>query len=948
MRTGKLSNWLWRGTYPRLYVPIVLIILVVTAVRYHYLLSTETAEASRHATSELRRMGDSLLPALSALPPGDAEGAAIVLREGLATAAAVQSLQWTVGSQPAVQVASARPAPLAPDWFTRWIDIGPLVQQFGQNTLTGQPGRLTVSLHTEPLVGQIWKTVLVQLRISALNIFTIFFLLTLLLRANARMLRRLAEATDAFRQGRLDTRMDVTGTLESRAMAATFNDMAGKVQSLVLSLRETQHLQSEQLHFTRQLIDALPLPVFVRDPKGAYLDVNRAWQRLFQPRADLAHPAPPSTFYPPELSPERSAQIAMAQDNEIRIRPANHHPPRDMAYYEAPFTTTSGELAGTIGTLVDVTERKRAQEALRAEKERAEVTLASIGDGVITTDLAGCIETINEAAQLMTGFNADQATGRQLDTVFRLYEDPASRNANAAAERDTVPGALQQATHELLIHRSGERYAIEYTASAIRKGDGMAVGCVLVFRDVTETRNLRHQISWHARHDALTGLYNRAALAERLTHAIFVARQKGLLLAVCMLDLDHFQAVNDAHGNRVGDRLLKETARRLGAFITPQDAVARMGGDEFVLLLGEQADVPAVESRVRVLMQQLAAPYAIDDRVITTTVSVGVAVFPQDDANPDTLLRHADQAMCQAKSFGRNQMHVFDVQLDHAVQTQHTRQTRVARALHAGELVLHYQPKVHLRTGEILGLEALLRWQHPEQGLLGPQHVLPLIEDAELEVELGEWVLRQALTQMRHWTDAGMLWEVSVNISARHFHRPNFVERLKDILHTCPEVSPTRLELEILESAALEDMQYMRHMMQSCQALGVRFALDDFGTGFSSLSYLKSLPAETIKIDQSFVRGILDDEDDLTLVCAIVALAAAFQRHAVAEGVETAEQAARLLELGCERAQGFGIARPMPAHEVLSWARGHTTRHAAKAVQEAARRAAAAPSDHRR
>lgn len=948
MRTGKLSNWLWRGTSPRLYVPIVLIILVVTAVRYHYLLSTETAEASRHATSELRRMGDSLLPALSALPPGDAEGAAIVLREGLATAAAVQSLQWTVGSQPAVQVASARPAPLAPDWFTRWIDIGPLVQQFGQNTLTGQPGRLTVSLHTEPLVGQIWKTVLVQLRISALNIFTIFFLLTLLLRANARMLRRLAEATDAFRQGRLDTRMDVTGTLESRAMAATFNDMAGKVQSLVLSLRETQHLQSEQLHFTRQLIDALPLPVFVRDPKGAYLDVNRAWQRLFQPRADLAHPAPPSTFYPPELSPERSAQIAMAQDNEIRIRPANHHPPRDMAYYEAPFTTTSGELAGTIGTLVDVTERKRAQEALRAEKERAEVTLASIGDGVITTDLAGCIETINEAAQLMTGFNADQATGRQLDTVFRLYEDPASRNANAAAERDTVPGALQQATHELLIHRSGERYAIEYTASAIRKGDGMAVGCVLVFRDVTETRNLRHQISWHARHDALTGLYNRAALAERLTHAIFVARQKGLLLAVCMLDLDHFQAVNDAHGNRVGDRLLKETARRLGAFITPQDAVARMGGDEFVLLLGEQADVPAVESRVRVLMQQLAAPYAIDDRVITTTVSVGVAVFPQDDANPDTLLRHADQAMCQAKSFGRNQMHVFDVQLDHAVQTQHTRQTRVARALHAGELVLHYQPKVHLRTGEILGLEALLRWQHPEQGLLGPQHVLPLIEDAELEVELGEWVLRQALTQMRHWTDAGMLWEVSVNISARHFHRPNFVERLKDILHTCPEVSPTRLELEILESAALEDMQYMRHMMQSCQALGVRFALDDFGTGFSSLSYLKSLPAETIKIDQSFVRGILDDEDDLTLVCAIVALAAAFQRHAVAEGVETAEQAARLLELGCERAQGFGIARPMPAHEVLSWARGHTTRHAAKAVQEAARRAAAAPSDHRR
>ncbi|MBX9834125.1 MAG: EAL domain-containing protein, partial [Burkholderiaceae bacterium] len=667
---------------------------------------------------------------------------------------------------------------------------------------------------------------------------------------------------------------------------------------------------------------------------------NRAWQQLFQapPGTSAGHSGTTAPAYPEELSPQRSSQIAQAQNNEIHIQRAQNAP-LDMAYYEAPFTNTSGALAGTIGTLVDVTERKRAQEALRAEKERAEVTLASIGDGVITTDLAGRIESLNEAAQLMTGFTAQQAAGLQLGSVFRLYEEPASRTANAAAaapDRDSQPGALQQATYEVLIHRSGERYAIEYTASPIRKGDGIAVGCVLVFRDVTETRNLRHQISWHARHDALTGLHNRAALAERLTHAIFVARNKGLLLAVCMLDLDHFQTVNDTYGNRLGDRLLKETARRLGAFATASDAVARMGGDEFVLLMGEQADVQTIKARVAVLMKQLAAPYAIDDRVLNTTVSIGVAVFPQDDANPDTLLRHADQAMCQAKSFGRNQMHVFDVQHDHAVQTQHSRQTRIAQALHAGELVLHYQPKVNLRTGEILGLEALLRWQHPEQGLLGPQHVLPLIEDIDLVVELGEWVLRQALAQMRQWTDAGMSWEISVNIAAPHFHRPNFVQRLKDILHTCPEVSPARLELEILESAALEDIQYMRRMMQSCQALGVRFALDDFGTGFSSLSYLKSLPAETIKIDQSFVRGILEDGDDLTLVSAIVALAAAFHRHVVAEGVETPEQCAKLLELGCERAQGFGIARPMPAQEVMEWARRYQTSQAKQAHGELA------------
>lgn len=940
MRNGNLSNWLLRGTYPRLYVPIVLIIVLVSSVRYHYLVASEIDEVRHLAATELRHAGESLLPPLAALPASDPAAQAALLQAGLARfGPGIQSLQWQVGDAPATEASAPLRTAEAPAWFVRWVDMAPPSQQFEQPLGSrGASGRLTVTLQAQPLVSQAWSKVAVQLRISALNIATILVLLTLLLRANARMLRRLAEATNAFRQGRLDTRMEMTGTLESRAMATTFNDMAGKIQSLVLSLRETQQQQSEQLHFTRQLIDALPLPVFVRDANGATLEVNRAWRRLFQAPASAGSPRVAAPTCPPELSPGRSAEIAQAQDNEIRVHPANHMPPRDMAYYEATFTTTRGELAGTIGTLVDVTERKRAQEALRAEKERAEVTLASIGDGVITTDLSGCIETINEAAQLMTGFTADQAVGRQLDDVFRLYQELASRSAHGAAERDTVSGALQPATHEVLIHRSGERYAIEYTASTIRQSDGAAAGCVLVFRDVTETRNLRHQISWHARHDSLTGLYNRAALAERLTHAIFVARQKGLLLAVCMLDLDHFQTVNDTHGHRVGDRLLKETARRLAAFITPRDAVARMGGDEFVLLLGEQPDVPTITDRVGVLMQQLAAPYAIDDRAVHTTVSVGVAVFPQDDATPDTLLRHADQAMCQAKGLGRNQMHVFDVQQDHAVQTQHTRQTRVAQALHTGELVLHYQPKVNLRSGEIIGLEALLRWQHPEHGLLGPQHVLPLVEDADLEVALGEWVLRQALAQMRHWADAGMQWELSVNISATHFHRPNFVDRLKDILHTCPEVPPDRLELEILESAALQDMQYMRDMMRGCQTLGVRFALDDFGTGFSSLSYLKRLPAETIKIDQSFVRGILEDGDDLTLVSAIVALAAAFHRHVVAEGVETAEHCAKLLELGCERAQGFGIARPMPAHEVLTWAREHAARHAARAVQGAARR----------
>lgn len=946
MRAEKFRAWLTQGTTPRLYLAILAIIVAVVAVRYQQLVSLEEQEAHDRAVAELARVGDSLLPTLVALDPAQRESAARVLQATPTRfGPAVQSLLWQVPGQAPLQWTAPPLAMQAPAWFADLLDIAPPAQRFGQAFADGRTGVLTVTADPGILVDRVWKTVVVQARISALNIFTILFLLTLILRANARMLRRLTEATDRFRQGHLDTRMDIKGALESRAVAHTFNDMAGKVQSLVHSLRETQQLQSEQLHFTRQLIDALPLPVFVREADGTFIDANRAWQRLFQ-NGDPGLPGQgmfPGLTAPHLLSPAQSRELAMSQDNEVLVQPPGQLA-RTMAYYEATFTSMNGSVAGTVGTLVDITERKRAEQALRNEKDRAQVTLASIGDGVITTDLAGCIETINEAAQLMTGYTAEQAVGELLDDVFRLYEQPASQAATRATGDAAVGTPNRPAVQEVLLHRSGERYAIAYTASAIRQGSGRASGCVLVFRDVTEASHLRHQISWHARHDALTGLLNRASLAERLTHALFVTGRSPTLLAVCMLDLDHFQAINATHGHRVGDRLLKEVAQRLNAFATGSNAAARLGGDEFVLLLNHQVDVPAIEEHVRQLMQQLAEPYAIDDRVLHTTASIGVAVFPQADVNPDTLLRQADQAMCQAKRSGRNRMHLFDVQLDHAVQTQHSQQTRVAQGLQAGEMRLYYQPKVNLRTGEVLGMEALLRWQHPEQGLLGPQHVLPLLEDAQAVAELGEWVLQEALSQMRQWSLAGVQWEVSVNIAAQHFHRPDFVDRLKDLLLTCPEVSPAQLELEILESAALQDMHYMRSMMRSCQALGVRFALDDFGTGFSSLSYLKRLPAESIKIDQSFVRGILHDEDDLTLVTAIITLAQAFNRHVIAEGVETPAHGDKLLALGCERAQGFGIAPPMPAHEVLAWTRAYEQAPPRHAAQAPAAAAAAAPT----
>ncbi|WP_367849288.1 putative bifunctional diguanylate cyclase/phosphodiesterase [Rhodoferax sp. WC2427] len=586
-------------------------------------------------------------------------------------------------------------------------------------------------------------------------------------------------------------------------------------------------------------------------------------------------------------------------------------------------------LAHTFNNMADevqslVASLTQTQTALQIEKERAEVTLSSIGDAVITTDLAGRIHTLNAVAQQLTGWTQQQALGHPLAEVFELQEEPGWAAGPAKHTPLYQTTTVVHATHQTLLHPSGERIAIETTAAPIRQADGTAVGCVLVFRDVSEKRQLIQEISWQIGHDVLTGLHNRAAMEEPFNLAILQARHHHKLLAVCLLDLDHFQPINTRYGSSNGDRLLQQVAQRLAEFAGDDHGLARLGGDEFVLLLKDQHDLAEVQRHVDQVQALLSAPYPLDEQTVHLTTSIGIAVTPRDDTrgdtNLDTLLRHADQAMVQAKQTGRNRSHLFDAQRDQEVQTHHHQRTRIHQALLDGELRLYYQPKLNMRTGSVFGMEALLRWQHPEQGVVGPYHFLPLVEHTDLIIDIGEWVLHQALQQMQQWAALGRHWVVSVNIAARHFHRPDFVARLGSILACFPQVSPSMLELEILESAALEDVQHMRSVMAACQQLGVQFALDDFGTGYSSLAYLKRLPANTLKIDQAFVRDMLEDPDDLTLVEAVVGLAKAFNRKVIAEGVETVEHGLLLLQLGCDLAQGYGIARPMPADTVAAWA----------------------------
>jgi len=604
------------------------------------------------------------------------------------------------------------------------------------------------------------------------------------------------------------------------------------------------------------------------------------------------------------------------QNGELGMRmPVNGSPEaRAMA-------TTFNSMASQVQALVH---------SLQEQKERIEVTLASIGDAVIVTGLDGRIGSMNEAAQQLTGYSEEEARGRQLHAVFTLANNFGHQALKRTMQNIYAGGAVVRAKNQTLRQQSGASFVIEYTIAPIRRNEGGnegavqagVQGIVLVFRDVSEKKQLIQQMSWQSQHDLLTGLPNRSALAAHFEHELELARQGGngnAMLAVCMLDLDHFQQVNERGGHALGDEILKQAAGRLHSFAGPRHYAARLGGDEFVLLLPDQPDQAAVERTLAQLLALLGRPYHCETQTLSVPASAGVALYQGGDISADNLLRHADQALYQAKISGRNKLHFFDVHLDEQVRTHHNRRTEIRAALRADELCLYYQPKLDMRAGRIIGMEALLRWRHPQRGIVGPMEFLPVVEHTDLIVEIGDMVLRHALRQLELWRASHPDWVVSVNIAARHFQRTDFVPRLTAILAEFPGVPPRMLELEILESSALADIGHVRAIMLECQALGIRFALDDFGTGYSSMSYLKRLPAEVLKIDQSFVRNMLVDRDDLHLVSAVIGLARAFNRSVIAEGVETVEHGAQLMRLGCELAQGYGIARPMPAGEVLPW-----------------------------
>lgn len=561
----------------------------------------------------------------------------------------------------------------------------------------------------------------------------------------------------------------------------------------------------------------------------------------------------------------------------------------------------------------EISERKAAEEQLRLAAD----VFIHAREGIVITDADARIIAVNDAFSSITGYAREEVIGRNPRILRSGIHDA---GFYAALWRDLL--AQGHWSGEISNRRKdGEVYVELLTISAVRDAAGEPRQFLGLFSDITPLKEQARRLENIAHYDALTALPNRVLLADRLQQSMAQAQRRGQPMAVVYLDLDGFKGINDCHGHETGDQLLIAAATRMRQALREGDTLSRLGGDEFVAVLPDLPDVSASVPLLARLLAAAAQPLSVGDLVLQVSASLGVSFFPQaDEVDADQLLRQADQAMYQAKLAGRNRYHVFDAELDRSVRSHHESLKRIRRALADNEFVLHYQPKVNMRSGAIVGVEALIRWQHPERGLLAPEVFLPVVEDHPLAVDIGAWVIDSALAQIESWHAGGLHIPVSLNVGVRQLQHPDFIEHLRVALAAHPGVGAGDLELELIETSALADLLRVSGLIDSCRALGVMFTLDDFGSGYSSLTNLKRLPVTQLKIEQSFVRGMVDDADCRAIIEAVIGLARSFRRELVAEGVETTAHGAMLLQLGCELAQGYGIARPMPAAELPGWA----------------------------
>jgi len=589
---------------------------------------------------------------------------------------------------------------------------------------------------------------------------------------------------------------------------------------------------------------------------------------------------------------------------------------RNIAAAEGVVINRSGQVTRVIGVNMDVTERKEADQQLLAEKESAQVRLNSIGDSVFCTDIAKNINYLNAVAEKMTGWSFEEAKNRLLGEILRIevgdHGEVVSQQMDLALGQNRT---VQLPAKGVFMRRDGRKIPVEGSVAPIRDRAGGNVGAVIVVRDVSSARAMALQMTHLAEHDSLTGLPNRWLFTDRTSQAIVLASRNSGTVAVLFLDLDGFKHINDSLGHAIGDQLLQSIAASLLDCVRTSDTVSRPGGDEFVVLLSELEHPEDVANAARRMLAAVAKPHSVGGHDLHITASIGMSVSPNDGEDAETLIKNADTAMYQAKANGRQSYQFFEPAMNVRAVERQSIEEGLRQALERGEFALHYQPKVHLGTGEITGAEALIRWTHPTRGAVSPGQFIPVAEDSGLILPIGNWVLREACRQAQLWAEAGTpVPTIAVNVSAIEFRQGNFLESLFATLEETG-LKPGALELELTESVLMNRAESAASVLRELRASGIRIAVDDFGTGYSSLSYLRKFPIDALKIDQSFVRQITMSADDTTIVAAIISIGRSMNLRVIAEGVETAKELAFLRDHQCDEGQGYYFSRPVPAEQ---------------------------------
>ncbi|MBI2295801.1 MAG: EAL domain-containing protein, partial [Betaproteobacteria bacterium] len=663
------------------------------------------------------------------------------------------------------------------------------------------------------------------------------------------------------------------------------------------------------------IVDSLPDHVYVKGPDRGYMLINAVGREMRGVASNKEVAGKTAfDFFPPQSAARFDAEDQAVMTTGIPLVNREHSTVdasgerRWHLTTKVPLRDPAGEIMGLIGINRDITGRKRAEEQLRL----AASALEHAAEGVMISDEHRRIAFVNKAFTRITGYAPEEAIGRDPD-FLRSGEHDAAFYEEVWSEIRNAGGWQGEMWRR---RKGGDIYPEWRSVSSVKDEAGKTTHYVSVFTDISQLKQDKVRLEFLAHHDALTHLPNRTLFEDRLQEALNRAHRHAGKVGLLFVDLDRFKNVNDSLGHGAGDLLLQAVAERIKECVRKTDTVARLGGDEFAVLLDELAESQHAVNVAEKLRAALAQPFKLSGHELIISASIGISCYPHDGSDPQTLLKNADAAMYRAKEAGRDTYRFFaaemhTVALDLLVMTNNLR-----LALERDELLLHYQPVVDLASGKVTALEALLRWKHPELGMIPPVRFIPVAEDSGLIVPIGEWVLKQACAQMKAWEAKGIApRRIAVNLSARQFKQKDLPQHIAAILDETG-LAPQRLELEITESMVMQDPAEAEKVLGQLHEMGIALAIDDFGTGYSSLSYLKRFPIDFLKIDRSFVRDIPGSPDDVAIARAIVALAKSLDLRVIAEGVETEQQLAFLKAEGCEEAQGYLLRKPISAEEL--------------------------------